>query len=505
MYPHPTATFTTTTAQTSETVEYANATTRYPSIEELSFWHWCQNVLGIAAAPVEIRYFPYPPPSTLLVDWEDDLLETDNDETTASSSSSMETVWVRGLAATRDITKGEVLISIPIMALGSLSNLIARDAELAAALESFAVSHYPPTTMPSHRDAAAEEHLALLAVALLHQRRRGANATLAPYVELLWQAPLRQNLPFLWSAAQLQATATEGVRRVARSMRQEMRTLYERVVLDLVQQQAQVFGETVARDPVSGEWLFSYAMFQWAFAAVSSRHWQLPLFEEEEEPPTTTGTPKPKDLPVSDERRDPVPPADTPTQSWVTGGSASDATSAASSSSFSFGTIAATPFLAPLADLMNFGPPCTRVQFSPDTRTFDTIATCDLRSGQEVTFWYRRSGSDDSSCADVMMGVYGVTHPLIPPCPSPEEGRRQVATLQEKLHEAYHDILLLEEALESLEALLGLDDESESREEEEEEEEGGGEDGNSHGLRHETERKPEHTHGILRRTGSREF
>jgi SET domain len=452
-YPHPTLV---KVEESSLLLQSAtNSTHPAVSAEEQSFLHWCRNVLGISASLVEIQYFPYSRSSahSSIVDWEEDLSTTEKN--TAASSEPAETVWVRGLAATRHIHEGEVILRIPVIALFSIPTLLEGDPVLARVLES---------VVP----ASEAEDLALLAVVLLHHRGLGSASAMAPYIQMLLRAPVTEDVPFLWSASKLKAQASEGVRIVARSMRQEMQSLYERVILVLVNNHANLFGKTTAIDPVTGEWMFSYEMFQWAFAVVNSRHWQLP----------------PEALPERSVDPDLLPPANTPTQSWLQSGE--------SAGDLLGNTEWPVSFLAPLADLMNFGPPCTRVEFHAETRSFDTIATCPLQQGQEITFWYR------NECADVMMGVYGVAHPLIPLCPSGEEWRRQVDTLQEKLQTAYHDIILLEDALETVEALVVWDDE----------EDGGGEsdDGSTHRLRHEavTGRRPV-PHGILRRTGSREF
>jgi SET domain len=455
-HPHPASAV---TVEASSLLNQSTSNSSHPivSAEEQSFLHWCRNVLGISSSLVEIQYFPYARTSfhSIMVDWEEDLFIK---EENSAPSKPAETVWVRGLAATRDIHEGDVILSIPVIALFSIPTLVNGDPELAHVLKS---------VVP----ASDAEDLALLAVALLHHRRLASASTMAPFMQMLLRAPVKEDIPFLWSSSKLKSKASEGVRIVARSMRQEMQVVYEQVVLALVNNHPNLFGKAAAIDSVTGEWMFSYEMFQWAFAVVNSRHWQLP----------------PEALPERSVDPELQPPANTPTQSWVNSGE--------SSREFA-NTEFPVSFLAPLADLMNFGPPCTRVEFHAETRSFDTIATCPLQQGQEITFWY------SNECADVMMGVYGVSHPLIPPCPSSDEWRRQVNTLEEKLQSAYNDIIQLEETLEAVEALVLWDDED-----------GGGEgddtDGSTHGLRHETEhvagRRRKGNHGILRRTGSREF
>ena len=105
--------------------------------------------------------------------------------------------------------------------------------------------------------------------------------------------------------------------------------------------------------------------------------------------------------------------------------------------------------------MLNFGPPCTRVAYSPETRTFDVVASCPFSPGQEVTLYY----SDD--CRDVVVANYGFDHPMIPRCPDADDWRRratawrdQARDLEEVLDASYAATDRLEEELEKTRARL---------------------------------------------------
>ena len=89
------------------------------------------------------------------------------------------------------------------------------------------------------------------------------------------------------------------------------------------------------------------------------------------------------------------------------------------------------------------------MKYNKEARTFEVIATCAFKKGQEVTCWY------SNECDDIMFGVYGFSHPLIPQCKSSEEWRHRSDTLEEQLKDAYADLKMLEDELEYVEAILG--------------------------------------------------
>jgi hypothetical protein len=59
---------------------------------------------------------------------------------------------------------------------------------------------------------------------------------------------------------------------------------------------------------------------------------------------------------------------------------------------------------APIADLMNFGTPCTTASFDAATKSFQILASCPFKEGDEISFYY----SDE--CRDIFRIEYGFTH-----------------------------------------------------------------------------------------------
>mmetsp|Transcript_31695 Transcript_31695/g.58056 ORF Transcript_31695/g.58056 Transcript_31695/m.58056 type:complete len:329 (-) Transcript_31695:97-1083(-) len=149
-----------------------------------------------------------------------------------------------------------------------------------------------------------------------------------------------------------------------------------------------------------------------------------------------------------------------------------EATVPPSSSSSSLGTTSATSattstkkkhsFLAPLADLINFGPPCLTGKYNTRDHAFDLIATCSFEKGEEVTFWY------SSDCADVIIANFGFLHPLVPPCEQPpppddeedrerkksEEWKDEASLRERELWEVYGRMDVLKEEMAVLESRL---------------------------------------------------
>ncbi|GKY99827.1 hypothetical protein MPSEU_000936500 [Mayamaea pseudoterrestris] len=410
------------------------------------FMDWCKQVLGIQTI-LEIQVFEYPDNMKALPteDWGD--ADDDNVDIQAPPVESFPTIPVRGLAATRNIQEGETIIRIPMQALFSVATTIDNDPVLSRVMGPEARRKHgwdsgaAATANDDDASAATDSfvlEIPLLAIALLHHKKLGFGSPLSPYFRILERTPV-DSFPFLWSNAKLRAETSEGIRAVARGIKRDVRDMYTTVVQVLIDEHPDIFGNRTSivdeaplddagaeELPIADEWMFSLEHFQWAFAIVNSRHWQLPI------PDLTAGHllqhPNPRRDSVAVEGGDdPLlpPPADMPTDHWVQG--------AATPNEATNRTLLHS-FMAPVADMLNFGPPCTRGRYDEATHTFEIIASCSFLKGQEVTFWYA------NECDHVMVGVYGFTHPLVPKCPSAEEYHRMSEEWQRQAKELYDEV-----------------------------------------------------------------
>jgi SET domain len=422
------------------------------------FMSWCRDVLGIYAV-VQIQFFEYVDfmdidPSHNL---EDDI-ETAGDDVETDRS----VVNVRGLAAASDIEIGDVVIGIPLKALWSVATLIDSDPILGGDVMGPAARQKHGWNIAALDDdeTSAQKidlqfyEMPLLAVALLYHVQLGQTSSFAPYVDILKETQT-DSLPFLWSAQRIRSSsiASEGLRTVARGIRREMKEMYQTVVKILIDQHPSIFGKHAAQS--GQDWMFSYGKFQWAFAIINSRHWRLPIEDLEiieKNDRRSTSHQSFVDIVSNTVVDEQIPPADMPTEHWIQGHEDLDEDFLHDrldpQDPTTFFTAARHSFLAPVADLLNFGPPCTRGRYNKESQTFEIIATCSFRKGQEVTFWY----SDE--CQHVVMGVYGFSHPLIPSCLTSEDLRLQNEVLEEELVSAFSELELIQHKLADAETAL---------------------------------------------------
>lgn len=482
----------TTTTSTTSTRSYS-----YDSRNDGLFLKWCSEALGIETL-LEIKTFEYYDTIRAMKDRIDDFCEDcfekddDNydddefgylaDEDEFLSVSEYPTISVRGLAAARDIQAGEVVIRIPRFSLWTVANAIDNDPVLSQVMG--------PKSRQEHGWNDNSDELALLAVAVLY--RAGTmrynhdaeeESLYYPYVDLLEATPI-ESIPHLWDSAKLRHDATIGVRKVAKGIQRDIQEMYESIVMVLIEEHSDLFGPIDQssyrnvqlgrmRSPQSEEdiyddderdssedeeeWMFSLERFHWAFALVNSRHWHLPIPPIETTPndqekrgaedtnSLETDSTTESNIHLSEQAS---PPAAMPTEDWLD--MQREEQRKEEESSFEIPPTAPTApedledimamsfgnsFLAPVADLLNFGPPCTRGVYNKETNCFEIIASCDFQQGQEVTFWYA------DACQDVFVANYGFTHPAVPKCDPPGNGL---------IHQLKQKLLSAEEELETL-------------------------------------------------------
>ena len=326
----------------------------------------------------------------------------------------------------------EVVISVPLNAIVSVRTTVDHDPVLSRLLGPKAREKY------GWNDSYFE--MAILTIAVLYHRNLGESSPLLQYLRILQTEP-PEAMPVLWTKDKLRKDASDGVRSIAWAIQKDVKEMYVTVVAFLRAEHPEVFGSEA----------YSLEKFKWAFALVNSRHWHLSI-PDLDTPPRPPPPRTPPSNPTRDGGRGPsvgaqVPPADQPTEDWVRE-QQSDARGEGVDVTASKQSMSSHSFLAPVADLLNFGPPCTRSEFNEETQAFEVIATCSFSKGQEVTYWY----SDD--CDDVIISNYGFTHPLVPSCPSGEDWaykdelwRRKVEALETEIENAYQDLDLLDQEL----------------------------------------------------------
>jgi len=302
---------------------------------------------------------------------------------------------------------------------------------------------------------------------------------LSHYIDVLSGTPT--DFPFLWSNQQLRDNTDkigEGVKKLARVIQKDLREMYDRIMGKLVTEHSDVFSPP-NRD-LEG-WVYSYKNFQWAFALVISRHHYLPIQDLDDRKVQLEQASKHKvgqttarhiiETTQSDSTvLEVVPPANQPTDSWVDlamneekvvdDAVVGDQNKGIPADSGDDDMIASSgffkhSFLAPLADMINFGPPCLTGSYNPDEHVFELIATCPFKAGQEVTFYY------SSECADVIIANYAFLHPLVPPCTTldevkekSEEWKIQAMDAEKKLWKAHRQVEVLMDEVLSLESQL---------------------------------------------------
>jgi hypothetical protein len=321
-------------------------------------------------------------------------------------------------------------------------------------------------------ESAFQPYIALL-LQQQQQQQQDTNDTNTNTPPIMMESSTTSTIPHLWNSHRLRTQATAGVRKVAKGIKKDVQELYEAIVRVLIEEHPDLFGNPataadadnnndrmMAHRPEeeedseddeededddsddflhdNDEWMFSLERFHWAFALVNSRHWYLKIppaspfpanasnknndemkdstsHHDDEEPASAPNSESTESAHFSEQA---APPAAMPTDEWLglqrkqqqKEEKEEDTLEEEPPNNDDFWP-SGNSFLAPVADLLNFGPPCTRGVYNFTTQTFDIVATCNFTQGQEVTFWYA------DACQDVFVANYGFTHPMmVPPC-----------------------------------------------------------------------------------------
>lgn len=456
-----------------------------------SYMRWCEKVLGIKSV-VEIREFEYVDHLQLYweqkkndrkreygFDWlkqyttEMEVDERGNNGNNVNVENVNDALalpikLVRGLAAKYDIQPGDIVISIPLYSLLSILTTIDHDPVLSSILGLEARKKYGWA-------GTSEYELQLLVLAVLYHRSLGKDSPLSHYIDILLGTPT-DSFPFLWSDAEMNEKFG-GIGEViqnARGVQRHLYEMYDEVIGTLVKAHPELFAPPNDFSKGNSEWTYSYENFQWAFAMVISRHHYLPIHDLDND--VSDYTPKQtkqtirtnaNSLLVENQQimhetissvTDVAPPANQPTDLWVDEAHNEDRVIVEDETSTTVDDddVAVQPlpikhsFLAPLADLINFGPPCLKGKYNENERVFEFISTCHFAKGNEVTFWY------SSDCSDVIIANFGFMHPLVPSCTEDtaedwkdknKEMREQKEMLETELYETYEKVDLLKDAL----------------------------------------------------------
>lgn len=463
----------------------ASIPTNQNSIQENSdFLKWCQATLGIQTL-LEIKDFEY---INHFEEWKYQQLEHDPMENMPSDihdekNIQLPTTTVRGLAATRTIEIGEVMISVPYHSLLSLHTTIDEDPILSKILGPAQRQKYGWTLhqTSSRRNGQADGRLdfgkgggkeisdstsyyeiALLIIAILYHDSLGRISPHWFYIQSLKEASI-DNIPFLWDDQRIHSEFDLGkmdvngrfieVKKQLREIQRDIREMYNETIDILIRDFAGTFAPPA--DTNGSNWAYSFENFQWAFAVVNSRHWHLPLQDLDEIVMDLRGIKEDPDPAVMEQVNVGMVgedintmPANSPTDEIVSLQdealkleSVEEYIVPSPSPMGNENIVSKHSFMAPLADLLNFGPPCAQGQYNSKKKVFEVLATCRFEKGQEVTFWY---GHD---CEETFIANYGFVHPMITRCPTIDDWKYRAKmwkdyaeTLEKTLSDAYEDL-----------------------------------------------------------------
>jgi hypothetical protein len=361
---------------------------------------------------------------------------------------------IRGLAASRDINKGEIVVSIPFRAMISLDS-IEKDPVLSNIL-----------SRKNRETYGWYDEMQLLIVFLLYHRSLGPSSPIYPYILILKSAPTDQ-MPFMWTREHLHKiypNPSNGVRMATELIYDDVLSMHEEMIPVLARLYPDVFAEPVLRQhrtlatsattdldntttkdlsSDSTEWAYSYRSFLWAFAMVNSRHWRVPCddldrlaIRNSEEVDTENR--------LHGQSESKFPSSEEEASAAIT----QDFNDKDTNDVKDIGSGRVHTFLLPFADLLNFGEPCTKGEYNSDKGAFEITATCDIEKGREVTLWYT------DECSDLVLANFGFNHPILHKCRSIEEWKRHSAQLETQLTETQEYVIYLKRVISDLEAQL---------------------------------------------------
>ena len=428
-------------------------------------------------------------------------------EVTPPDIEAIPTLQVRGLAATHSISPGETIISIPLNAMISVQTTIDHDPVLSTVLGPAQRSEYgwDGANAPYYEVPLLIVAVLYHAHVLGDQSPLSKYVDTMRDMPLQSMPLLLDNVQLRQRA--LSDGVMNVIGEVQEDMRDMYATVVGKLVRefpDVFGPPKSEQGDNL------GDWAFSFDKFCWAFAIVNSRHWNVPVLDLDEAReavmrPVSSAlsssgaamsapaiTPNESGVSQSTETEGvnlpphegatehlssigvdgiETPPAAQPTDAFVeqqvtVAGTAENSResnersessqdsvegSKVSAESDALGVpIKTVPrshsFMAPLADLLNFGPPCTRGSYDAATHTFNVIASCSFEPGQEITFYY------SGDCEDVIYGNYGFVHPMIPACPTSADMKKESESWMAKSQELNTALVAAYEDMDTMEA-----------------------------------------------------
>ena len=310
----------------------------------------------------------------------------------------------------------------------------------------------------------------VLALYMLYHKTLDSRSDIKAYVDLYFSADLSTTLTTMDEETLDDKYPRERygrLRRLVDEVNYDIERKYKHLVPRLAELYPEVFGRGIKKkkdkdkdkdkddnnkdggeqsEAAQEEWAYSYEQYREAYVILLSRYWSLELKDADEDQDQDTTSSRRVELERDDdddERRDCETQQDgSKSCAEATDGDESDAAAAAAVSSSSSDDAASSSsavsaitssapsssssssssspvshyhdFLAPFADLLNFGPPSTYATYDALSRRFEIRATRAHEEGEEVTFYYT------SECEEHFLVFYGFGDGNVPKCEEEE-------------------------------------------------------------------------------------